>query len=65
MPEKVLPKCPKIEEELTAPFEEFCRGIKCIFLSIESVSEAREGGEEDVGMPGVGVVGDRGPRPSP
>ena len=43
----------------------FCRGIKCIFLSIESVSEAREGGEEDVGMPGVGVVGDRGPGPSP
>ena len=35
------------------------------FFSIESVSEAREGGEEDVGVPGVGVVGGRGQGPSP
>ena len=30
-----------------------------------SVPEAQEGSDEDVGVPGVGVVGDRGLRPSP
>ena len=30
-----------------------------------SVPEAQEGGEEDVGVPGVGVVGDRGLGPLP
>ena len=35
------------------------------FLSIGSVSEAQEDGEEDVSVPGVGLVGDRGPQPSP
>ena len=30
-----------------------------------SVPEAQEGGQVDVGMPGVGVVGGRGQGPSP
>ena len=30
-----------------------------------SVPEAQEGGQDDVGVPGVGVVGDRGLGPSP
>ena len=30
-----------------------------------SVPEAQEGSDEDVGVPGVGVVGDRGLGPSP
>ena len=30
-----------------------------------SVSEAQEGGEQDVDVPGVGVVGGRGQGPSP
>ena len=40
--------------------------MRCIFkATLRSVSVAQEGGEEDVGVPDVGGVGDIGLRPSP
>ena len=46
-------------------FSKLCWDVGCILQSNQSVPEAQEGGEEDVGVPGVGVVGDKGPGPSP
>ena len=34
-------------------------------MHFSSVPGAQEGGDEDVGVPGVGVVGNRGQGPSP
>ena len=35
------------------------------YIKNEKIPEAQEGDEEDVGVPGVGLVGDGSPGPSP
>ena len=37
------------------------KGHRTIFIFIKRVPEAQDGGVEDVGAPGVGEVGGRGP----
>ena len=38
--------------------------VNCV-LTLKTFFKCQEGGEEDVGVPGVGVIGDRSPETSP